>query len=181
MSDVILSSEQTLARLHWQYATKKFDPNKKISESAWGQKPVVDASHLVIFPIKKDIDNEYVDHYINRMAEVQKVSIEKLEGFANMVKSFLQKPPFPLDVNEWAAKQTYIALGFFMNCVAMMSIDTLPMEGFVPAQCDEILNLSSQGYASVVLCAARYRVEDNHHTQPPKVRFPEEQVIEYID
>lgn len=219
MNDVSLSPEQTLEKLHWRYATKKFDPNKKITESAWktleqslvlspssfglqpwkflvirnheirqqlqehawGQKPVVDASHLVVFAIKKDINNEYVDQYVRRMAEVQQVSMDKLMGFANMVKGFLQKPPFPLDVDEWAAKQTYIALGFFMNCAAMMGIDTLPMEGFVPSKCDEILNLSSQGYASVVLCAAGYRAEDDHHAQLPKVRFPTEQVVEYID
>lgn len=219
MSDIILSPEQTLARLHWRYATKKFDPNKKIPESAWktleqslvlspssfglqpwkflvirnpevrqkllefswGQTPVVDASHLVVLAIKNGINNNYIDQYINRMAEVQQVSPEKLQGFANMVKGFLQNPPFPLDVNEWSAKQTYIALGFFMNCAAMMDIDTLPMEGFVPAKYDEILNLGNQGYRSVVLCAAGYRAEDDPNAGKPKVRFATEQMIDYID
>ena len=163
MSDVILSPEQTLTRLHWRYATKKFDPNKKIAESAWttleqslvlspssfglqpwkflvirnpeirqkllefswGQTPVVDASHLVVLAIKNDIDSKDIDQYINRMAEVQQVPTEKLQGFANMIKGFLKDPPFPLDVDEWSAKQTYIALGFFMNCAAMMGLSLI--------------------------------------------------------
>ena len=219
MSDVILSPEETLERLHWRYATKKFNPHKKIPESAWktleqslvlspssfglqpwkflvirnseirqkllefswGQTPVVDASHLVVLAIKDNINNSDIDQHINRMAEVQQVSTEKLQGFANMIKGFLQAPPFPLDVNEWSAKQTYIALGFFMNCAAMMGIDTLPMEGFVPAQYNKILNLNSQGYSAVVLCAAGYRAEDDHHAQQPKVRFSTEKMVEYVD
>jgi len=219
MSDVILSPEETLERLHWRYATKKFDPNKKIAESAWktleqslvlspssfglqpwkflvirnseirqklvefswGQTPVVDASHLVVFAIKNGLDNDDVDHYISRMAEIQQVSIEQLQGFCKMIKGFLQEPPFPFDVDQWSAKQTYIALGFFMNCAAMMGIDTLPMEGFNPSKYDEILNLSNLGYSSVVLCAAGYRAEEDQNTQKPKVRFPTEQVVEYID
>ena len=219
MSDIFLSPEKTLARLHWRYATKKFDPNKKIPESAWktleqslvlspssfglqpwkflvarnpeirqkllefswGQTPVVDASHLVVFAINNGIDNHYIDLYINRMAEVQQVPSEKLQGFANMVKEFLKEPPFPLDVDEWSAKQTYIALGFFMNCAAIMGIDALPMEGFIPAKYDEILNLRNQGYRAVVLCAAGYRADDDSNAQKPKVRFPTEQIIDYID
>lgn len=219
MSEAPLNPEQTLEQLHWRYATKKFDPNQKISEAAWktleqslvlspssfglqpwqffvirnpemrqkllkpswGQKPVVDASHLVVFAIKKGLDNEYIDRYIERMAQVQQVSTENLQGFANMVKGYLKEPPFPLDVDKWAAKQAYLALGFFMTCAAMMEIDTLPMEGFIPAQYNEILGLDSKGYSAVVLCAAGYRAEDDKHQDDPKVRFPTEQVVQYVD
>ncbi len=219
MSDAPLNSEQVLNQLHWRYATKKFDPNKKISEAnwktleqslvlspssfglqpwqffvirnpeirqklqevSWGQTPVVNASHLIVFAIKKDLDTNYVDRYIQRMAEVQQVSTEKLSGFSNMVKGYLEEPPFPLDVNKWAAKQTYLALGFFLSCAAMMEIDTLPMEGFIPPKYDEILGLDSKGYSTVALCAAGYRADDDQHQNDPKVRFSTEQVVQYID
>ena len=219
MSDAPLSSGQVLEQLNWRYATKKFDPDKKIPEAtwkvleqslvlspssfglqpwqffvvrnleirqkllepSWGQKPVVDASHLVVFASKKDLDTGYVDGYLQRMAEVQQVPIEKLEGFGNMVKGYLQEPPFPLDVNKWAAKQTYLALGVFLSCAAMLEIDTLPMEGFIPSKYDEILGLEQKGYSAVVLCAAGYRAEDESHQHDPKVRFPTEQVVQYVD
>jgi len=35
MSDTLVSSEQLLQQLHWRYATKKFDPTKKISAELW--------------------------------------------------------------------------------------------------------------------------------------------------
>ena len=219
MTNALLNPEQALNQLHWRYATKKFNPDKKISESAWitleqslvlspssfglqpwkffvirnsqmrqkllehswGQTPVINASHLVVFAIKNNINDTDVDRHIQRMAEVQDVAPENLEGFGNVVKGFLRKPPFPLDINEWAAKQAYIALGFFMTCAAMLEIDTLPMEGFIPAKYDEILDLNSKGYSSVVVCAAGYRADDDKYALKPKVRFPSEEVVQYIN
>ena len=219
MSDAPLSPERVLEQHKWRYATKKFDPNKKIDaatwktleqslvlspssfglqpwqffvirnpelrqkllEPSWGQKPVVDASHLVVFAIKKDLDIEYVDRYVKRMAEVQQVPVEKLDGFSNMVKGYLKEPPFPLDINKWAAKQTYLALGVFLSCAAMMEIDTLPMEGFIPPKYDEILGLNEKGYSAVALCAVGYRAQDEQHQHDPKVRFATERVVQYLD
>lgn len=219
MANAPLSPEQALNQLHWRYATKKFNPSKKIPEGvwktleqslilspssfglqpwkfcvirnpeirqkllehSWGQTPVVNASHLVVFTIKNNINDTDVDRHIQRMAEVQQVAPENLAGFGNVVKGFITKPPYPLDLNEWAAKQAYIALGFFMTCAAMLEIDTLPMEGFNPAKYDEVLNLNSKGYSSVVVCAAGYRADDDKYAIQPKVRFPREEVVEYID
>lgn len=220
MSNAVLTPEQVLQQLQWRYATKKFDPTRKIPESvwktleqslvlspssfglqpwkffvvrnpeirqkllehSWGQTPVVEASHLVVLAIKKDINASDVDHYIQRMAEVQQVTVEDLEGFANVIKGFLKQPvDSGFDVNQWSAKQTYIALGFFMTCAAMLGIDTLPMEGFVPGKYDEVLGLTAQGYSSVVLCPAGYRADDDKYAEKPKVRFATEDVVEYVD
>ena len=219
MSNAPLNSAQVLEQLNWRYATKKFDPNKKIPddvwktleqslvlspssfglqpwqffvirnpqvrqkllEPSWGQKPVVDASHLVVFAIKKDIDIEYVDRYVQRMAEVQQTAPENLEGYANMVKGYLKEPPFPLDINKWSAKQVYLALGVFLSCAAMLEVDALPMEGFIPPKYDEILGLDSKGYSAVVQCAVGYRAEDDQHASDPKVRFPTDRVVQYVD
>ena len=219
MSNAPLNSAQVLEQLNWRYATKKFDPNKKIPddvwktleqslvlspssfglqpwqffvirnpeirqkllEPSWGQKPVVDASHLVVFAIKKDIDTAYVDRYVQRMAEVQQTAPENLEGYANMVKGYLKEPPFPLDINKWSAKQVYLALGVFLSCAAMLEVDALPMEGFIPPKYDEILGLDSKGYSAVVQCAVGYRAEDDQHASDPKVRFPTDRVVQYVD
>ena len=54
------------------------------------------------------------------------------------------------------------------------------MEGFEPDQYDKILDLASQGFASVVCCAAGYRALDDKHAAQEKVRFPREQVIHIV-
>ena len=154
---------------------------EKLLAHSWGQKQVVDASHLVVLAIKKDIDSADVDRYLERMAQVQQVPIENLEKFGGVVKGFIQNPPYAFDKNEWSTRQTYIALGFLMTCAAMLEIDTCPMEGFVPSKYDEVLGLPEQGYSTVVVCPLGYRAEDDKAAQRPKVRFPTEEVVDYID
>jgi nitroreductase len=219
MTDAVLKPSEVLQQLQWRYATKKFDPEKKIPddvwdaleqsmvlapssfglqpwkfyvvrnpdirsklvEHSWGQKQVADASHLVVFAIKKDVDPEDVDRYINYMADVQGVPADNLQGFGNMVKGFLEKPPYPLDKTEWATRQSYIALTQFMICAAMLGVDTCPMEGFVPSKYDEVLGLSGTEYTSVVVCPAGYRSDEDKYADKPKVRYPKEDVLDYID
>ncbi|BAZ03564.1 NAD(P)H-dependent oxidoreductase [Calothrix sp. NIES-3974] len=219
MTTAVSAADTVLQQLKWRYATKKFDPSKKIPDDiwkvleqslvlapssfglqpwkffvvrnpeirqallphSWGQKQVVDASHLVVFAIKKDVDDADVDRYVRRMAEVQGVPVENLEKFAQVVKGFLNNPPYPLDKNEWSARQVYIALAQFMTTAAMLGVDTCPMEGFVPDQYNQVLGLTAQGYSAVVVCPAGYRASDDPQAQRPKVRYKTEDVVDYID
>jgi nitroreductase len=153
---------------------------QQLLEQSWKQAQVVQASHLVVFAIRKDLNGDDVDRYVNRMADVQGIPAENLAGFGGMVKGFMAKPPYPLDMDGWATRQVYIALGQFMTTAAMMGIDTSPLEGFVPSKYDEVLKLGEQGYASVVVCGAGYRSGDDKYAQKPKVRYPTEEVVEYI-
>lgn len=154
---------------------------QQLVEHSWGQKQVVDASHLVVFTIKEDVNSEDVDTYLQRMSEVRNVPVEKLEGLANMVKGFLKRPSDVFDKDAWSAKQVYIALGFFMFTTAMLEIDTCPMEGLVPAKYDEVLGLKDKGYRTVVVCPAGYRLSSDKYANMAKVRFEKEDVVEYID
>ena len=154
---------------------------QQLVEYSFNQDKVATASHLVVFAIKKDIGTEDVPHYIDRVSEVRNVPKEKLEGLSNLIKGYLNEPPFPLEPDKWSAKQVYIALGFFLYSAALLGIDTCAMEGLIPAKYDEILGLSKQGYSAVVLCAAGYRAEDDDAASQAKVRYPTEEVISYID
>lgn len=153
---------------------------QQLVEHSWGQTQVVDASHLVVFAIKKNVDAAEVDRFVARMSEVQQTPVDALQGFANVVKGFLAQPPDAFNVNEWSKRQVYIALGQFMTCAAALGIDTCPMEGFNPAKYDEVLKLPEQGYESVVLCPAGYRAEDDRAADRPKVRYITEEVVAHI-
>jgi nitroreductase len=218
MTASVVSPDQLLQQLHWRYATKKFDPTKKIPQDvwealekslvlapssfglqpwkffvvtnpetrqqlvahSWNQAQVAEASHLVVLAIKKEINDAYVDHYVQHMANVRETSAENLAGFGNVVKGFLTNPPYPLDLEEWAKRQVYVALGQLMTSAALLGIDTCPMEGFAPAKYDEILGLTELGYASVVLCPLGYRAADDKYAVLPKVRFPQEEMVQYL-
>jgi nitroreductase len=166
----------------WQFfVVRNPEIRAKLVEHSWGQKQVVEASHLVVLAIKKDIGDADVDRFIARTSEVQGTPIENLQGFANVIKGFMVKPPYPLNMDEWCIRQVYLALGEFMTCAAMLGIDTCPMEGFVPAKYDEVLGLPERGYQAVVVCPAGYRAEDDKQATRPKVRYTTSEVVSYLD
>ena len=157
------------------------ETRKQLQEYAWGQSQVVEASHLVVLAIKTHINNDNVDAYIERVSTVRQTPKENLQGLETMIKGFLKEPPFPLDPDAWATRQVYIALGFFLYSAALLGIDACPMEGFMPANVDELLGLPEQGYKAVVMCTAGYRAEDDKYADLAKVRYTTEEVVQYID
>ncbi len=216
MDQALLSADAILAALHWRYATKKFDPARKLSDDQWaklegalllapssygmqpykflvvsdpalreqlkaaahGQGQVTDASHLVVFAARTDITEQDVEHYMARITEVRGVERAHLEGFAKVIKGDVVNGPRHAVIQEWCARQAYIALGQLMTVAALESIDVCPMEGFDTGKVDEILGLPAQGYQAVVIAPVGHRAADDGAASLPKVRFPAEELIE---
>jgi nitroreductase len=153
---------------------------EKLVEASWGQSQVADASHLVVFAIKKDVGAPEVDRYLNRIAQVRGVNGESLNGFREVLLGFLAQPADKFSANSWSARQAYIALGNFLTSAALLGIDTCPLEGIEPARYDEILGLSGQGYQTVVAAAAGFRARDDKYATLPKVRFAPNEVITHV-
>lgn len=145
---------------------------------SWGQRQPQDCSHMVVLALRADLGEADIDRYVARVAEVRGQSVEALAKFRGMMVGSLTNPPF--DINEWAARQVYIALGQFMACAALMGVDTCPMEGIDPVKYDEVLGIAAQGFRTVVACAAGYRAADDKNALVPKVRFRTEDVIQHI-
>jgi nitroreductase len=153
------------------------DLRQQLVEHSWGQRQVVDASHLVVLAIKNDLQPADVDHYVERMADVRQVPVDSLEGLSKTVKGFMERST---DLKAWSARQVYIALGQFMTSAALLGIDTCPMEGFDAAKYNEVLGLTELGYSAVVLCPAGYRAAADKYATLPKVRFPKAEVVQYL-
>jgi nitroreductase len=213
-----LSKEQLLGALHWRYATKKYDPERKIPEetwkaleeavllapssyglqpyralviknsgvraklrpAAWGQSPVTDASHLVVFAARKEITEEFVDAYMKRVAEERGVSMEALKDYRSKIIGDVVKGPRAAWAQQWAQRQAYIGLGILLASAAVLGIDATPMEGFEPAKFDEILGLPQKGLAATVMCALGYRAADDKYARSKKVRWAKEDVVVHV-
>jgi nitroreductase len=211
-----VNNETILRQLNWRYATKKFDPARKIQAPDWktleqslvlspssgglqpwkfvvvtnpdvrtrlraaayNQPQVTDASHLVVFAARVGFGPADVQRLVDRVADVRNVPLESLEGYKNMMLGIVNRPR--AEVNAWAARQSYIALGTFLSTAAMLGIDACPMEGFDPAQFNQILGLDKQGYTAVAIATAGYRAEDDPYAKLPKVRFSSEDVIAHV-
>ncbi len=158
------------------------NPNlrQQLLEQSWNQPQVVEASHLVVLAIKKDISDLDVDRYIQSMSDTRDVPIEGLAGLTKMIKGFMANPNKSFTLDEWATRQIYIAIGQFMTSAAMLGIDTCPMEGFNPAKYDEILGLTDLGYAATLVCPAGYRASDDKYATMPKVRYDQAEMVQHL-
>ena len=213
-----LAPSELLAALNWRYATKKFDPAKKIPAEtwsaleqalvlspssfgiqpwkflivtnpavreklvpvSWGQTQPKDASHFVVFAVRKDLPEAHIDRYVARTAELRSSTPEALAPFKKMMMGSLEGARAKGFLDTWQTHQVYIALGQFMASAAVLGVDTCPMEGLEPAKYDEILGLAGTGFATVVACAAGYRAGDDKYATLPKVRFPVAEVIQHV-
>lgn len=213
-----ISESQLLAALEWRYATKKFDPTKKISSGtwatlerslvltpssfglqpwkfivvtnpavkakllplSWNQAQVVDCSHLVVFAMRKGVDEAHVDKFLARQMEVRGDKPESLAGYRGMMTGFVKNIAANGLLDQWATKQVYIALGQFMAAAALLGVDACPMEGISPAAYDDVLGLKGTDYATLVACAAGYRAADDKYATAAKVRFADAEMIEHF-
>ena len=209
-----ITAEQLLQQLRWRYATKQFDPTRKVSETDWAaleeatllapssfglqpyqllvvrdpalrkrlqlaafnQAQIVDASHLVVFAAKSNLDEASIDTYLQRITQVRQVPAAKLAVFREMLINSVVKGMDDGARLAWARHQTYIALGILLSSAALRAIDACPMEGFDRGQFDEILGLPQKGLAATVLATVGYRSATDPYSLFPKVRFPKEQV-----
>lgn len=153
---------------------------KKLTSLSWNQTQIEDCSHLVILAIKSKLDEEHVEKYINRMAEVRKMDSAQLDGFKRVLTGDLIKGPRSATINFWAQRQAYIAMGFIMETAAIMNIDTCPLEGLDPKGYDKVLNLEGTGFETVAAVAVGYRHADDKYQHVPKVRFEKKDVFTYI-
>jgi nitroreductase len=179
LEEALVLSPSSYGLQPWRFFVVN-DPGtrEKLRAAAWNQSQITDASHLVVFAVRKDLSPADVDRFIARVAEVRNVETASLDGYKSMILGSVNRPAE--QVRNWSARQVYIALGNFLTSAALLGIDACPMEGFDPAKVDQILGLSEKGWASVVIATAGYRSSEDAYAKLPKVRFNTEEVVEHV-
>lgn len=152
----------------------------KLLPHAWNQRQVVDASHFVIFAARTSVTEAEIDAFVGRIARSRGVAVESLAGYRGMMTGSLLSEGFKPIAPHWTARQAYIALGNLLTSAALLGVDACPMEGFVPAEFDKILNLPAQGLAAVVCCALGYRSPSDKYAALPKVRLPGNELVKHL-
>ena len=144
--------------------------------AAYGQSQVVDASHLIVFANETNINDQTIEKYITRIGDTRNIPVESLTGFGNYMKGAINHLTEDTK-NIWASKQTYLALGNLLNAAAELKIDVTPMEGFVPAQVNEILGLNALGLNASLLATVGYRHTEDATQHLKKVRKSNEELF----
>lgn len=147
-----------------------------LQPAAWGQSQIVEASHLIVFANETKIDDSAIDDYLKNMSETRNTPMEALAGYGAFMKSKITALTAE-EKNIWSAKQTYLALGNLLNAAAELKIDVTPMEGFVPAQINEILGLDKMNLNASLIATIGYRHEEDATQFYKKVRKSHEELF----
>lgn len=148
----------------------------QLQQAAWGQSQIVDASHLFIFANETNIGDNEIDKFLNTISVTRDTPMESLTGYGDFMKSKIATLE-PAIKNIWTSKQTYLALGNLLNAAAELKIDVTPMEGFVPAQVNEILGLDKLNLNASLIATVGYRHEEDATQYYKKVRKSQEDLF----
>jgi nitroreductase / dihydropteridine reductase len=153
------------------------ETRKKLQPHFYNQPQVGESSALVIFATWNSITDKEVAQFMQEIAEERGVPVESLNDFASYINGSIKNLTAE-QLQIWAAKQTYIALGFALVAAATEEIDATPMEGFKPDAVDEALGLKELGLHSAVAVTLGYRDAANDYLSgAKKVRRASEKLI----
>ncbi len=153
------------------------ETRKKLQPHFYNQPQVGESSALVIFATWNSITEKEVAEYMQEIADERGVPVESLNDFASYINGSIKNLSAE-QLQIWAAKQTYIALGFALVAAATEEIDATPMEGFKPDAVDEALGLKELGLHSAVAVTLGYRDAANDYLSgAKKVRRASEKLI----
>jgi len=153
------------------------ETRKKLQPHFYNQPQVGESSALVIFATWNSITDKEVAQFMQEIADERGVPVESLNDFASYINGSIKNLTAE-QLQIWAAKQTYIALGFTLVAAATEEIDATPMEGFKPDAVDEALGLKELGLHSAIAVTLGYRDAANDYLSgAKKVRRASEKLI----
>ena len=154
---------------------------EKIKSISFNQSQITDCSHLIVFAAWShyaiDRINHYFDHYEKERDLPKGFSEGYKNGVTKQLTSLTKERQF-----EHAARQVYIALGMALTEAGALEVDSIPMEGFINQELDQLLDLESKGLKSVVIMPIGYRdAENDWQSEQKKVRKTKEDMIKFIE
>lgn len=140
---------------------------------------ITEASHLILFAIQTDLNNDFIERYVNYIESQRELPIGTLKSYKESIIKFIQKLT-KKEKENWQIEQIYIALGTLLYYCALNKIDTCPIGGFSKKGFDNVLKLKKNKLKSVILVALGYRSKNDENQYKKKIRRPlSEIVLEY--
>ncbi len=182
LEDSLVLSPSSYGLQPWKfYVISDEQAKKELLPYSFNQPQTIECSHLVVIAAKKDTDPKDIEKYLEYLMEVRGTPPEELEMLKTMMLGAQKQNSDSGFINEWAARQCFISLGFLLTAAAMRGIDACPMEGFLAEEYDRVLKIGKDGYFSVVACAVGYRdIEKDWLSKLGKIRYKKEEIIKRI-
>ena len=145
---------------------------------SYNQPQVGQASHVIVIAVRTDVDADFIRANTKLTEQVRGFEEGHLDDYAKQMIGAITS----MDDEKqliWAQKQSYIVLANLMAACASLKIDSCPMEGFVPAEYDRLLDLESKNLHASVVLPVGYRADDDEQQSFAKVRKPLEEMTHY--
>jgi nitroreductase / dihydropteridine reductase len=149
---------------------------EELVSSSFGQRQVLDASHLIVIAMRTDVDEVYIRQFIDLKERIRKLDCGSLAGYGEMMSSWIMAMT-PAERFQWAARQTYLVMGTLLTACALAEIDACPLEGFIPDEFDQKLNLTNYHLHAQLLLAIGYRSAEDETQFLAKVRRPIDEMV----
>jgi len=151
-------------------AVEDLKTRQAMSPVCYNQPQITESAIVLVFSIWKNITEVEINAFIENIASTRGVTVESMQDFKKYILGSISgKSQEELQI--WAARQAYIALGIGLAACAIEEVDSTPMEGFNPIGLDEVLHLDEKGLKSVVILSIGYRDADKDYlTKAAKVR-----------
>lgn len=145
---------------------------------SYNQPQVGQASHVIVIAVRTDVDADFIRANTKLTEQVRGLEEGQLDDYAKQMIGAITS----MDDEKqliWAQKQSYIVLANLMAACASLKIDSCPMEGFVPAEYNRLLDLESKNLHASVVLPVGYRAADDEQQSFAKVRKPLEEMTHY--
>lgn len=175
--EVLRLSPSSYGLQPWKFIiVNNLEMRNKIRVAAYDQPQITEASHIIIFANKKNIDGHLVDDYMKFVSKEKDIDVNNLQGFKGMINGSLSGKSSE-ELRAWATFQLYLSVGSLLTSCAILGIDACPMEGFDKSRVDEILELNEKDLESRVIVTLGYRADDDKGAMSKKIRFSKEDVF----
>ncbi len=169
----------------WHFVIANTDSGKmRISNGAkerfsYNVSKIVDASHVILFCAKTQIDTEYMTLLLESEEQHGRYSTPEAKEQTRVGRAmYINMHRFDYkDAQHWMEKQLYLNIGTVLLGAASLGIDAVPMEGFDPKKMNEEFGLLEKGYTAVAIVALGYRDSNDFNAGLPKSRLPEEKLF----
>jgi nitroreductase/dihydropteridine reductase len=188
LQTVLRHSPSSVNSQPWHFIFANSDESKeriaKATQSgfAYNEDKIRNASHVVVFCARTDMDADHLDAVLNQeQSDGRFATSQGREGQSNSRNHYVNLHRFDQkDLQHWMEKQVYLALGTLLISAETQGVNACPMEGFDPRVLDAELGLNAQSLTSVVIVALGYSGSEDFNAKLPKSRLPSVSVFSDI-
>ena len=158
---------------------------EELCSIAWGAADkIMDCSHFVILLARTQaaMQTEYQEKIWGGVHGMPSETVGMMQKFfKQFAETDFAIADNPRAFNDWASKQTYIALANMMTAAALVGIDSTPMEGFQKENVEKLLSekglINLDEYRVSVMAAFGYRASKHKRA---KTRQAMKDIVEWI-